>query len=159
MDPAREWTIFVGGAFALMGGSLLAGAEQRAKAVVVWENERRRLSGAEAVPCSGPFLDMQVRLNLAVGAAAALAGAALAAAALRGWVLPWRPAGAAALAFAAVLVAAGLAGLVAQARGRASEFPRGEPLPLRERAVSWLAWVLRAWWLVYGARLLWGPRS
>ena len=162
MEPAREWSLFVAGTFALMGGSLIAGAGRRAADAVVWENERRRLAGVQAVNCNGPFLRAQIRLNRGIGAAL-IAGAALLGAGLFGRLQAWRPSGAGALACGAALVVLSAASVAAHFVGT-RPVPRfvedaAPPSPLRERAADVLAWTLRAWWLAYGARLLWGLRG
>jgi hypothetical protein len=161
VDPAREWTVFVGGTFALMGAALAASARRRAHDAVVWENERRRLAGEDAVSCEGAFERLQLRLNRLVGAAGALGGAALLAAAASGRAVSWRPSGPAAAALAAALILAGLAGALARALGRGSApaFLGAAALaaaeePLGERAARACGWALRAWWIVYGVRLL-----
>ncbi len=153
------------GTFALMGGSLIAGAGKRAADAVVWENERRRHAGAEPVACDGPFLNFQLRLNRGFGAAAVVLGAVLSGAGLSGRFLSWRPSGAVSLALGAALIVLGLAGAGARLLGRRAA-PRfvqdaaGAPdAPLSERAGDWLSWTMRFWWLGYGARLLWGLRG
>jgi hypothetical protein len=166
VDPAREWTVFVGGTFALMGAALAASAQRRAHDAMLWENERRRLAGADAVPCEGDFERLQVRLNRGVGAAAALGGAGLLAAAALGRAVSWRPSGLGAAALAAALILGGLVGALARAfgRGRGPKFLGSATIgladdPLGERVARACGWVLRGWWIVYGARLLWTLRA
>lgn len=161
MDPAREWNVFATGTFALMGGSLIAGAEKRAADATAWENERRRLAGAPPIDLRGGFARFQRLLNQGFGVAALLAAGALAAGVPAGRGLRWSPSGAAAAATGALLVASGLMGAAAGVLGRRTvpRFLRDEPPqndPLGERASGALNWALRAWWFAYGARLLWG---
>jgi len=164
VDPAREWSFFVAGTFALMGGSLIAAAERRAADAVVWENERRRHAGAEPVACDGPFLTAQRRLNQGFGAALLVLGA-LVGAGLLERLSRWRPSGPAAFVLGAALVLLAFAGVAAHLLGR-RPVPRfvqdavgGPAAPLAERASEVLSWALRAWWLVYGGRLLWSLRG
>ncbi len=165
MDPAREWTFFVAGTFALMGGSLISGAGKRAADAVVWENERRRHAGAEPVACDGPFLRFQLLLNQGFGVAAVLFGLGLAVAGLSGRLLSWRPSGALAFGLGATLILSVLAGATAHLLGRrpvprfVQDADSGRDAPPAQRAAEWLSWALRVWWLGFGARLLWGLRG
>jgi hypothetical protein len=164
VDPAREWNVFVAGTFALMGASLIAGAERRAADAVVWENERRRVAGAEAVACDGPFLGLQLRLNRGIGAVL-LAGAVLLGSGRFARFENWRPSGAVAGLLAAALIASAAAGAAAHLLGRrpvprfVQEEHGAASVPPAERAAEWISWTLRAWWLAYGARLLMGLRG
>lgn len=164
MDPAREWSWFVAGTFALMGGSLIAAADRRAADAVVWENERRRHAGAEPVACDGPFLTAQRRLNQGFGAALLVLGA-LVGAGIPARLGNWRPSGVVALVLGAALVLLALAGVASHLLGN-RPVPRfvqdaggGLAAPLAERAAEVLSWAMRAWWLAYGGRLLWTLRG
>ncbi|NNN05141.1 MAG: hypothetical protein HKL90_04500 [Elusimicrobia bacterium] len=161
MDPAREWSFFAAGTFALMGGSLIAGAEKRAADATAWENERLRLAGAPPTDRNVSFARFQRLLNRGFGVAALLAGGALAAGVPAGRGPRWSPSGAAAAAIGALLVISGVMGAAAGVLGRRSapSFLRDESsrkAPPGERVSGALNWALRAWWFAYGARLLWG---
>ncbi len=161
VDSAREWIFFAAGTFALMGGSLIAGAEKRAADAEAWESERRRLAGEPGIDGRGGFARFHRRLNQCFGAAALLAAGALAAGVPAARGPRWSPSGTAAGAIGALLVASSVMGAAAAVLGRrpAPRFLRDEPprpAPLGERVSAALNWALRAWWLAYGARLLWG---
>lgn len=161
MDPAREWIFFASGTFALMGGSLIAGAEKRAVDATAWENERRRLAGAPPIDRRGGFVRLHLLLNRGFGVAAVLAAVALAAGVPAGRGPRWSPSGAMGAAIGALLVASALMGAAAGVLGRrpVPSFLRDEPARQAapgERASGAFNWALRVWWFAYGARLLWG---
>lgn len=151
MSPAREWTAFIGGSFALMGASLVVAAARRAQDAVAWENERRRLAGQEPLPCEdSSFGRLQLKINRVSGAAVLLAGAAALGCAAAGRVWGRTPTGAAGLGLGAVLILAGLFGAVARAMSRGAR----PDVPKSERSAEVCSWSLRALWIAYGLRLL-----
>ena len=161
VDFSREWAVFVSGTAVIAGASLWAGARGRGEDAARWERERRRLLAAE--DGGGDPAPLWRGLHRAFGAACAAGGLALGLAASLGRMPRWSLGPGAVRALAGILAAIAALSAAARLSGRGGpSFLDGEPAlarPADERAAEALGWVLRAWWLAWGARFLWGSRA
>lgn len=166
MNLAREWAVFAGALFSLMGASLAADAPRRATDVLSWMRQWREASGEPAPGAGAPDRRTLERAYRAVGALFAAAGVSTLAAVLSGRVAlaarvrgPGDPA--AGLFFTACGVALAFNAWKRAGR-RAPRFLDGElsaqdaPPPLGERVAQACSHGLIALFLVFGVRLLRG---
>lgn len=164
MSPARDWTIFVGALFSLMGVSLFAGARRSAEDALAWQKEWRHAVGVpEPTDDQTPrrrFLENSYRFGglffAGVGLGLLWAGATVRAAFSSGI------GGRDGLTLGAVFLLGGavMAFNSWRRRRRAPRFLEGEligadaPLPAGERVASACSNAIIALMLAFGLRLL-----
>lgn len=166
MSLAREWAVFAGALFSLMGVSLAADAPRRVTDMLSWVRQWQEASGQPGPQADAPDRRTLERAYRAVGALFAVAGLVVLAAVLSGRAsLAARERGpgdlAAGLFFAACAVVLAF-NAWRRAGRRAPRFLEGEltgqdsPPPLGERLAQACSHGMIALFLVFGVRLLGG---
>ncbi len=165
MDFAREWTLFAGALFALMGTSLAAAARRSAEDALSWERQWRQAAGVPEPRETDPGRRRGLVLAYRFGGLffAGIGLGLLWAAAAGREPFPVREGGRSAAAGGAFLLLAGaaLAYKAWLSRGRRGpRFLDGEllaqdaPAPAGERVADACASAMVALFLAFGARLL-----